>query len=302
MYLRCGVATVSAWLVMALAQLANAQSIDAQTQVAPKVDSPAVSRKRDAPEEAWHDVVILRNGTRYSGTIIEFVPNDHLLVRLADNLVREVPVNQVVYAGAAVGAPPIAINGSVVPSQVVQVVARPGEAMVHFQSGTPGLVVWMSRLASPTDSSNGTGFVQICQTPCERPVAIGSYRIAYSVGGGKVTTSDSRIHIQREEWLQADLNSRKGARILGWIVLGAGGVTGSVLASYALGMPHGWPERKTYGTLSALSFVVGLGLGLPLGLTSDKAIVLSYEAPRSIRSLTDGSQSGFTGLTFTGQL
>lgn len=279
-------------------------------QAAPETKDAPVQNPVPERREREEDLVVLKDGSRYRGTIVETVPDDHILIEVAKDTVRQVSMADVVYAGPLKSGPPMTTIAGAPTQPRIQSpasdsgstrIASPGEEMVHFQSKTPGLVVWVA--AEPSEFNNGQvgGFERFCDTPCSKPLRSGIYRIAYSVGADKPLESKLRISIQRETWLEGAFVSNRSQRVFGWIVLGLGAATGTLMLSTAAGLNTGDHRRKSYVTAGVVGLVGGLALGLPLGLSSDKAIVVELSPPELAKNGVSGSQVSYNGFSFVGR-
>lgn len=275
------------------------------------VTEPSVTTtfKADAPTPnaaKGDDLVILKDGTRYRGTILEAVANDHILIQIAADTLREAPMSEVVYAGSVQEAPATGPIKGAMPPAMEPVKGTPtaesrapqlGEVVVHFQTRTPELIVWMEEVESPT----AVGMVRFCEAPCSRPVMKGQYRVFYSVGDSKPRAVSSTLNLTRETWLEGNLESERNTRVFGFVVLGIGGTVGSILLSSAAAMSTVKPDTASNHALAGAAFIAGgLMLGLPLGLTRDTAVVVEVSGPEFVAHATSGGQRRFSGLSLRG--
>lgn len=262
------------------------------------------------------DVVLLADGTRYRGTILEAVAGDHVLIRIAKDTLREAPMEEVVYAGPAQGAPAMqpqrgvraatsatgaanaasAATYSAAPSEERPL--GPGEVWVHFETGTPSLTVWLS----PMDRPDRGGLSRLCEAPCKRAVPEGKYRVAFSVGDRKPREAASALNLRHEAWLRADLESRRGARVLGFVTLGIGALVGTLVISSAIPLwQYTDKDRAMNRTLIGAGLLGGgLAIGLPLGLMGDTAVVVALPRPNQTRDFIQSGSDEFRGLALRG--
>jgi hypothetical protein len=289
------------------------------TNLAPN-DAPKVSSLNQERED---DLVVLKDGSRYRGKIVEAVAGEHILIEVSPGTVRQLLMTEVVYAGPIKMGPPMTavVTGAPAPAPAplnsflagptapalsnpvtvatTEVSAKPGEAIAHFQSKTPGLIVWVA--SEPLQANQGTGFKRLCETPCSYPLLFGDYRIAYSIGASTPRESKSRIRIQRETHFETELVSNRAPRVLGWVVLGIGAAAGTVMLSTGVGLPPGDERRSKYVTGGVVALAGGVLVGLALGLTPDAAVVVDVTPPVKANGSAASNHDSFHGLSFVGR-
>ena len=291
------------------------------TTLAPN-DAPKVSSSNQEREE---DLVVLKDGSRYRGKIVEAVAGEHILIEVSPGTVRQLSMAEVAYAGPIKMGPPMTavVTGAPAPAPApaplnsfltgptapalsnpvtvatTELSAKPGEAIAHFQSKTPGLIVWVA--AESPQANQSSGFKRLCETPCSYPLTFGDYRIAYSIGADLPRESKSRIRIQRETRFETELVSNRAPRVLGWVVLGIGAAAGTVMVSTGAGLPPGDERRSKYVTGGVVALAGGLLVGLALGLTPDAAVVVDVTPPVKDKGSAASTHDSFHGLSFIGR-
>jgi predicted cobalt transporter CbtA len=251
--------------------------------------------------------VILRDGSRYRGLIVESIPDDHISIAIAEGTLRQLPFEEVVYAGPSKTAPASPVVATRTASrderphtETKRRSPKPGESMVHFRTRTPELTVWVAEVSNGPNGPTDSGFRRLCEAPCSEPLEHGLYRLAYSRADSRPLEVKSNININREAAVEADISSRRGTRVAGWVILGLGAATGTVLLSLTFDPLKGRRDGYIVGGVAALA--LGPTLGLPLALTSDTAIVAEVGLPRSTPNTPNAGDTGtYNGLAWTGR-
>lgn len=224
-----------------------------------------------------NDTVRLADGGIVRGTVLDYVPGDHVTLQLSTGEMRTYRAGE--FVDVAIGpAAPI-----VVPVPVP--VAPPTEPMAHLSvtgdveglslhrviaSATVG--VWTGRGMS---SVRIDAFDLICHAPCEVDVPAGSYELGVAPDGGDARRAghdDAVFHAGTVSRLALEFESREGIRIAGWLTLVLGGLGGSAMiispiffTNFDDGMP----------LLIAGSVIAGVAIiaSLPMILLQDHADV-----------------------------
>jgi hypothetical protein len=287
----------------------------------------SVTQVSSSNQEREDDLVVLKNGSRFRGKIIEAIAGDHISIEVAPGAMRQVSMAEVTYAGplklgppmtaitlnpaapvsptpvADVAADPVAPVSPTPPAPVTAVAtelsAKPGEALVNFQTKTPGLIVWVA--AESPLSKQVSGFKRLCEAPCRYPLQLGNYKIAYSIGSDKPLEAKNLVRIAKDSTIETEIVSHRVGRTIGWVILGLGAATGTVLVSTAAGFHQGDPRRKKYATNGVLSVAGGVMIGLSLGLMSDTAVVVELAPPTQGKNPTASPQASYNGLSFVGR-
>jgi hypothetical protein len=288
----------------------------------PNTNATQVSSSNQERED---DLVVLKNGSRFRGKIIEAIAGDHISIEVAPGSVRQVSMAEVTYAGPlkmgppmtamtlspapSVSPTPVAAADPVasvsptpsapVPAAATELSAKPGEALVSFQTKTPGLIVWVA--AESPLPNQGSGFKRLCEAPCHYPLQLGNYKIAYSVGSDKPLEAKNLVRITKDSTFETEVVSHRVGRTIGWVILGLGAATGTVLVSTAAGFHQGDPRRKKYATNGVLSVAGGVMIGLSLGLMSDTAVVVELAPPTQDKNPTASPEASYNGLSFVGR-
>jgi hypothetical protein len=169
---------------LALASCAAlALSLSGTTALADDAPPPAT-----APAVSISDVVKLKNGAIFRGTILELVPNDHVDLKTASGETKRFPMSDVAYAGVSdTPSPPPPPRAAEATRPLVTVSAT--EVPVHFV-GDSSDIAFHLRTGDAT-ATNGRAYIvassytKICEAPCDAKIASGKYRFAVSQGGGQ---------------------------------------------------------------------------------------------------------------------
>jgi hypothetical protein len=196
------------------------------------------------------DVVRLKDGSMYRGTIVELVAKDHVSVTLANGESRSFPMRDVAYAGpgaqsGAEGPAPVAPGPAPFPRRPPA--AREGgegEQPVHLeaseknlqflvrvgQAETTGAGYAFGRYGGPVFYAGHTvAYSNLCAPPCDATLPAGSHHLALSQDGGKAIEADEPVEISGPTTLRGTYESRRGIRIGGLLI-----VLGSVIGGTAL--------------------------------------------------------------------
>lgn len=201
------------------------------------------------PAAAIGDEVKLKDGSIYRGTIVEFVPNDHVDLLLPNGQTKRFNTADVAYEGAAPtaapSAPPAAQSAAppapppAVPQPAVTV--RTGKVDVHVTSDQDDVA-----LLYPTGQSDfdavGAGYRSVvaisgmarnydlvCTAPCDAQLPAGEHRLALSLHGGRGVEAGEPIHLDGPSTMRVHYESRVGMRALGWVLLGGAVLAGTIL-------------------------------------------------------------------------
>jgi len=164
------------------------------------------------------DVVKMKNGDLYRGTIIELVRNDHVVVLLPSGESRQFPMSEVSYAGAAAGAP------SDLPVAAPQkVVSSPSEVEIKFQANQPDVRLMLRAGSATGVGYSGRGAVSIvandyrdvCAAPCVATLPAGSQRLALSLAGGPPVEVEDAVSLTDAAVLKGTYESNSSTRVTG---------------------------------------------------------------------------------------
>lgn len=253
------------------------------------------------------DVVRLRDGGLFRGTISQYEPGRHVVIVLPNGEERRFEAAQIEFAGPAAEmpapsapaptpAPPAqapAPPAQGPPAPLVVQIAPPLAFPVRFESERPQLQIFRivgaeQRLrvtatqygASSYLESNAI-FERVCTTPCEVPFLPGFYGLGVSGGGGIVRPGDPALHVAGPTRVHVAWTDRELMRIIGFAVaiaggvLGAAGLIGGLTAFVQDTRQVGW---RDFGAVSGGVLLVSLSVGLPLALWND-SYRLSQDPP-----------------------
>lgn len=192
---------------------------------------------------------------------------------------------------------------------------RPGEVILHstpvrvrFQSPTAGVSFhlksgtihtetkgwWLDLgiIFSKDDTAFDPGFgvyssdsetkeyVPICEGRCEATLPAGVHRIALSLHGGKPLEPKHPTVISTDSIVEGRYRNRRAVRIVGWVLWGVGSVTGTMMMLLST---NDTEELYTLDIRNKAAFYAGVGLtvvafgvGIPLAVQKDKAIIHVY--------------------------
>jgi hypothetical protein len=250
------------------------------------------ARAQSAPQEAapvGTDVVKLLDGSVYRGTIVEFVPRDHVTLRIATGEVRRFRMADVYYQGDEATQPGRTPNA---PQRQTRAPAARERAEsedgvpVHVVSNDPDLALLVESSQATAGYLTAKGYRDVCIAPCGAVLPAGTYHMALSSHGGRPVAVSEPVQIEGPSTLQTSYESRAGTRAAGIVITALGGATGLVLI--IAGELHTTNECTagsdscTFPTLSpdtglmlagVATLVVGTLIGVTLILQHDQSTV-----------------------------
>jgi hypothetical protein len=244
------------------------------------------------------DIVKLKNGSLYRGTVMELVAGDHVDIRVPSGETKRFPMSDVEYAGPASGAPtpeppqpaPSPEPAPAAPRPLVTVEAN--EARVHLVATTPDTdfhirtadataVGWTGR---GMYTAVARGYTHICAAPCNATLPAGKQRLALSQGGKSPVEPDEPVTIPEAATVRGTYVSYAGTRALGIGIMIASVAAGAIMVAAAFhtkqdcslqsvtGMCTNTPDIDTGLVFGGLAVaVLGPLVGLPFLLQHDRA-------------------------------
>jgi hypothetical protein len=191
------------------------------------------------------DVVTLKNGSMFRGTILELIAGDYVAIRLASGETKRFSMADVASAGPAAGssavapAPVVPQPAPVVPQpapvapQPAPPPVRPAVTVdadgvpVHFDAPQSPMTL---HLRSGGDATGvGWHYDPVCTAPCDATIRPGEHHMAVSYKGRKPVEPDEPVTLSGPSQLRAAYVDRQGTRTGGWILLGFSGAIGGTL-------------------------------------------------------------------------
>ncbi len=192
---------------------------------------------------ALADLVKLKDGSLFRGTITALVAGDHVDLLLPSGETRQFAMSEVAYAGPAAAAAPAApapVPSSPPVEPAYTVTGR--KVAVHVEADEPGMQLLVKAgqgvVSGGGYSFGGGGFVYggrvtdyavLCSAPCDLGMPAGIHHLALSRASGGVLAVDPPVEIEQASTLKAHIESRKGVRVAGILILTTGIVGGLVL-------------------------------------------------------------------------
>jgi hypothetical protein len=264
------------------------------------VVTPSLGFAQDAPGALASppDLVKLKNGSMYRGTILELVVDDHVDLRLASGEIKRFSMVDVTSAGPAGGSPSVASQPappSVRPLVTVETTAVPihfeseaQQTTLHIRTGESTVtgVGWGARGAF-TYMGTAQHYDPICAAPCDATIGAGTYRLALSYKGRRPVEPEEPVTLSGPSRLQGTYDDREGSRIAGWVIFGLSEAVGATLIFLPIieDATCGGPALATTGDetpsapacnfntglllAGAATAVVGAGISLALILQRD---------------------------------
>jgi hypothetical protein len=192
--------------------------------------APASAEGASVP--AARDLVKLHDGSLYRGTIIEFVPHDHVTLQLVTGAVRRFAMANVEYEGDAANQPRVSAVPPAPPLPPTPPAPAPEDAAgvpVRVVANDADVSLLVERSLATVGSLTAKGYGDICIAPCAAALPAGTYRMALSSHGGRAVEVQDAVHIDAPATLKAQYESHRDARTLGIVVTAVGGVAGIAL-------------------------------------------------------------------------
>lgn len=215
------------------------------------------------------DLVQLKDGSLFRGTIAELVRGDHVVIVTISGEARRFPISEVAYAGRADERPSERSRSE--PSEAPPPDEPPATAVVRFESSDEGKTIlhvtsYISSSAPPVNSFQPDQ--AICVAPCVTKLPLGRYRFGVSQDRGHVERLPTVFHIAGPVSLRGIYEDRSELRGAGWGLLVVSSVVGTLLV--ALGRAKNKDDLALGGIIGGLT---GVTVGLALGLQFDSAEV-----------------------------
>ncbi|HJL16772.1 MAG TPA: hypothetical protein RMH99_14005 [Sandaracinaceae bacterium LLY-WYZ-13_1] len=227
----------------------------------------------DAAAQAPPDVVMTRDGGMMRGTIVEHVPNSHVVLQMPTGETRRIDGSWVTYAGPASGAPDAAAPGTSSGRGGVRLrlEADQPRTTFHLLTGTATATAWGP---GGTAFARAHAFDRLCTAPCETSLPTGTQRLGLSVGDGDAIAAPS-VDIPGPGTLVGTYTDNTGIRVAGWTLFGVGAATGIGIMLVPL-----FDENLLLSDDLWIFVGVGAGIailaaaiGAPLGFLSDGATI-----------------------------
>jgi hypothetical protein len=184
------------------------------------------------------DVVRLKNGAMYRGTISELVPNDHVDIVLVGGGTKRFSAAEIQYAGPEKAAtqatpPPGGTPAVIVPAPHGARISfnAEGALTLHEVTGSQYGTVSGYRVAAVSEAHS---FRTLCTAPCTVEMNPGTYEFALSEGDGRPVIAQRVVVPAGHNSMRGDYSSRAGVRTAGFVVSLVGVTTGLVLIFYPI--------------------------------------------------------------------
>jgi hypothetical protein len=257
----------------------------------------AYAQERSSSAADLPDVVKLKDGSLYRGTIVELVAGDHVDLRLPSGDVKRWAMTDVSYAGETSRSPvPSAPREAAAPRPLVTVEA--GEARVHFESDTPETDLHIrTHDATVTGAGWGArggfvygavahGYDHVCAAPCDATLATGTHRLALSYRGKAPVEPEDAVTLRGPSTIRGTYVDKSGTRIAGWVVVIGSLVGGSALLFASFQSTQDCSLQSVTGSCtkqftidgglaggSAAVYVLGTIVGVALAMQHDGATI-----------------------------
>lgn len=228
-------------------------------------------------------LVVLHDGSRFRGTLVELVPNDHVTIKLATGEVRrfawpDIEKTTETSEQAQPSPPPP-------PPGVFVTLDAPAGAVLQHRTGTITISGRMNGAAIWSDA---------CETPCNANVSPGAYRVA-----GPHYRGSNEFDLPPSGRVRVDARLGSASATLGGAMLGIFGsaliITSIVNGALAIGVAL---SNNTPGNSPAVVFgaVSGIAGGVGLALLIPGIIIVSNNSSNA--TVTRVARAALTGVRF----
>lgn len=249
------------------------------------------------------DIVRLKDGSLFRGTIVEMVSNDYVVILTMGGESKRLALTDVSYAGPVSKDPLLAGEAKIEGDAEApdgeaadeeggddedddrpRVVVRLRKARVKVESKPTGhsLLSREWQVLSTAENSparvESEGFVELCSTPCELRLPPGKRRFALAKPDGRPVLAPAVTIPPGESRLVGTYHDNSGSRTAGIVLTVLAPIAGSVMVALSSKDGH-LDEGLFYGGLVTTG--VGVGIGVGLILMRDRADI---EVERSARS------------------
>ena len=232
-------------------------------------------------------IVTLHDGSKFRGTLVELVKDDHVTIKLATGEVRKFPWADVDKTEEVTILPPeTAEEKKIITGAYVTVDTQGRPAKLQQRTGSV-------EVASTREAAIR---IDACDIPCNRVVPVGTYRLA---GAGVRRTAPFELPDHGRVRVDATLGSSRGAA-LGYILLSVGGGLLVVSASFGAGagiLVAGSGNGVDFSS-EALSYGIVAGVAGGIGLVLLIPGLIALASNSSHTTVTQLARLTTTGLRF----
>jgi hypothetical protein len=217
------------------------------------------------------DVIVLKDGSRYRGTITELIKNGPITIVLMTGEVRKLLSEEVAYAGPAASEPAVAPDRAAA-AQVVTPRAPPSADEAEAQKSKPVRIRFSAnRVGSEFFvRQSASKFRRVCTAPCAHDFEPAVYGIGVRFDKNAKVKPLQDVMLDEPSTLQVDYRSRASLRGVGGAVLAIGATLGIGCATYLLTAER---SDKAWGYLGLTTGVAGAITGFSLMLVGDRVVL-----------------------------
>lgn len=209
--------------------------------------------------------VLLKNGAIYRGELVELVPSDHIILKLATGEVKRFEWADITPDGTTEQT-----------VTIPQSKPEPGIAGVHIVSTDPRAILErQTGTRTITDERGFSAILKVWEPVCRSPCDVAFERVGYfSIRGNGINPSEEfTLPVAGPLTLKVKAGRRsiRMASVAALIVAGLGGIVPSV-SMFAIGATQcnllscDVPAQRMRATATANSMYLGGGISLALGL------------------------------------
>lgn len=246
-----------------------------------------------AQSAAPPDVVVLKDGSRYRGTIAELIKNGPVTIVLITGETRKLKAADISYAGPSANEPgastPSSSAAAEAPWPPVVSAEAPVVPLTPAPAAPPAAVAAEAPVAEPervkirlfSNRDNAEVFAQrpgkrfrkLCLAPCVRELAPAVYNIGVRFNPEGEIQRLRSVVLDQPVTVEVDYRSRNGLRGAGGLVVGIAALT-AALSFFYLAVAKDPTDELAYVGIG--TGVVGSVVGIAL-LTVDDAVVLTVK-------------------------
>lgn len=249
-----------------IALLLSSQAAWAEEAAAPPAEQPVQA----VTPPAAPDVVVLKNGDRFRGTIAELARDRAITIVLVTGETRKLDPSDVKYAGPAEREPFERPAPAPVPHARGLDDAPPGQQRVRLLSNEPRTEFFYR------PSGQAVAFTSLCIAPCASPLPNGAYQFGLKAANEDNITPLRTVLIDVPTTLTGEIERRNGAHTAGAIVILLSVLGASLTTVYAKTSDH---PSEALGIMGYGAALAGAAVGITLALAPRGASLRVSQTP-----------------------
>lgn len=147
---------------------------------------------------------------------------------------------------------------------------------------------WVSGWGTYGGRISSTAFAPICEAPCEVQVGAGQYQLGVSLGEREPAVVSDLLRLDSDMTLRLDYESRRGLRVAGWVIFGAGVVAGLGIVAAPLFTGDDLADLPT----ESIYISLGVGVGVIVVATVVSLVMILQKDRATAERVADVLREG----------